>query len=112
MGTQKTYALVLGIVALVIGIWGFFTSSILNIFGVNALQSVVHVIAGIFGIYVGTKGEGPGFNGSLGWVSLVLAILGFVASGFMASFLGVNTATTWLHLVVGVVSLIVFYGAE
>jgi len=105
---QKTYALVLGIVALLVGIWGLFTTTVL-IFGVNMPQSVVHIVAGACGIYVGTKGKGKGFNMWLGWISLVLALLGFVAASFMASFLGVNMATTWLHLVVGVVSLLVAY---
>ena len=105
---QKTYALVIGIVALLVGIWGLFTTAVL-VFGVNMLQSVVHIVAGACGIYSGTKGKGKGFNMWLGWISLVLALLGFVAADFMASFLGVNMATTWLHLVVGVVSLLVAY---
>ena len=65
---QKTYALILGIVLFVIGVWGFFSMSILGIFGVNIWQSVLHVIAGIFGVYVGTKGEGKSFNSTIGWI--------------------------------------------
>jgi hypothetical protein len=112
--TQKTFALVLGIVLLLVGIWGFFTDSILGIFGVNATQSVLHVIAGIFGVYVGTKGAGEGYNSSIGWIGVVLAVLGFVpgASDLLMSLLNVNMATTYLHLVIGVVSLGVYYTAE
>ncbi|MEK6890097.1 MAG: DUF4383 domain-containing protein [Nanoarchaeota archaeon] len=111
--TQKTFALVLGIVLLLVGVWGFFTDSILGI-GVNAAQSVLHVIAGIFGIYVGTKGMGPGYNSSIGWIGIVLAVLGFVpyTAALLGTLLNVNMATTWLHLAIGVVALGVYYSAD
>ena len=114
MGTQKTYALILGIVLGIVGVWGFFTQSILGIFGVNATQSVLHIIAGIFGIYVGTKGMGYGFNSSIGWIGIILAVLGFIpgTSGLLASWLNINTATTVLHLVIGIVALGVYYSAD
>ena len=111
---QKTYALVLGVVLAIIGIWGLFSESLLGLFGVNLLQSVLHLIAAAFGVYVGLKGEGPGFNSSIGWIGLVLGVLGFVpgASDLLFSLLNINTATTVLHLAIGVVSLGVYYGAK
>ncbi len=111
---QKTYALVLGLVLAVVGIWGFFTGKILGIFGVNAAQSVLHLIAAGFGIYVGTKGEGSGYNMSIGWIGVVLAVLGFIpgVSGLLLSLLNINTAITVLHLAIGVVSLGVAYGVK
>ncbi len=114
MGTQKTYALVLGVVLGIVGVWGLFSQSILGIFGVNLFQSVLHLIAAGFGIYVGTKGEGPGYNQILGWIGLALGILGFIpgVSGLLLSLLNINTATSVLHLVIGVVSLGVFYGVK
>ena len=114
MGAQKTFALVLGLILLIVGIWGFFNQSILGIFGVNTTQSVLHVIAGLFGLYVGTKGEGPGYNGSIGWIGIILAVLGFIpgTSDMLLNLLNINTATTVLHLVIGIVSLLVYYKAE
>ncbi len=114
MGVQKTYALILGIVLGLVGVWGFFTESILNIFGVNVLQSILHVIAGIFGIYVGTKGMGRGFNSTIGWLGIILGVLGFIPgiSDLLMSLLNINMATTWLHLAIGVVSLAVTYGVK
>ena len=47
--TQKMFALIVGIVLALIGVWGFFTDSILGIFGVNAFQSVLNIIAGAIG---------------------------------------------------------------
>jgi len=114
MGVQKTYALVLGVVLAIVGVWGLFSDMILGIFGVNMLQSVLHLIAAAFGLYVGTKGEGPGYNMVLGWIAIVLAVLGFIpgASGLLASLLNINMATTVLHLAIGVVSLGVTYGVK
>lgn len=114
MGVQKTYALILGIVLAIVGIWGLFTQSILGIFGVNTAQSILHLIAAVFGIYVGTKGDGPGYNASLGWIGVVLAILGFIpaTAALLTQYLSVNMATTWLHLVIGVVSLVVYFAVR
>ena len=114
---QKTFALILGIVLLIIGVWGLFTEDILG-FGVNATQSVLHIIAGIFGIYVGTKGAGTGFNTSIGWIGLVLGILGFIPSvghadgGLLMTWFNINAQTSVLHIVIGVIALIVAYAVK
>jgi hypothetical protein len=111
---QKTYALVLGIVLAVIGLWGFFTTSILNLFGVNMYQSVLHLIAAAFGIYSGTKGDGKMYNQSIGWIGVALGVLGFIpwVSGLLLSWFNINTAISVLHIVIGAVSLGVFYKAK
>ncbi|MBI3334178.1 DUF4383 domain-containing protein [Candidatus Pacearchaeota archaeon] len=114
---QKTFALILGIVLLIVGIWGFLlggSGAILNLFGVNTFQNVLHIIAGLFGIYVGTKGEGPGYNASLGWIGVVLGILGFIpgVDNLLLTLLNINTGITVLHLVIGIVALGVYYGAD
>ena len=109
---QKTFALIVGIVLGILGIWGLFvgTNNILG-FGVNYFQTILHLIAGGFGIYVGTKGEGKGFNLSIGWIGLILGILGFIpgTDSLLASWFNINSAISWLHIVVGVVALIVAY---
>jgi len=114
MGTQRTYAFILGLLLVIIGIWGLFTESILGIFSVNALQSILHIIAGLFGLYVGTKGEGPGYNSTLGWIGLLLGILGFIpgVDTILADLLMINTEISVLHLVLGVITLSVYYGAS
>jgi len=114
MGAQKTYAFILGFLLVIIGIWGFFTESILGIFGVNTLQSVIYIIAGLFGLYVGTNGEGPEYNSMLGWIGLLLGILGFIpgVDTILANLLKINTEISVLHLVLGVITLSVYYGAS
>ena len=114
MSGQKTYALIIGIILTVIGIWGFFTQSILGLFSVNAVHSILHLIGGLIGLYVGIKGEGPTYNIVIGWVGIVLGILGFVpvVKELLATLLMVNTGGNILHLAIGVVSLIVYYAAS
>ncbi|MBI2670402.1 DUF4383 domain-containing protein [Candidatus Woesearchaeota archaeon] len=110
---QKTSALILGIVLLVIGLWGLFAQTIIW-FGVNILQSVLHLIAAGFGIWQGTKGDGKLYNMIIGWIGVALGVLGFVpgVKDWFLSLLNINMATTWLHLVIGVVFLGIGYGVK
>ncbi|MGV8142463.1 MAG: DUF4383 domain-containing protein [Candidatus Pacearchaeota archaeon] len=117
MGAQKTFALILGVVLLLVGILGFIDNPLVGdsgLFGTNTMQDVLHLIAGAFGIYVGTKGMGPGFNMTIGWIGIVLGVLGFIGpiADLFASLLNINTAITVLHLAIGVVCLLVYYGSS
>ncbi|MBX4196455.1 DUF4383 domain-containing protein [Candidatus Pacearchaeota archaeon] len=114
---QKTFALILGIVLLLVGILGFFPNGIVSetgYFTVNMYQSILHVIAGLCGIYAGTKGEGQGYNAIIGWIGIALGILGFipVAKDLLLQYLNIQTSITVLHLVIGVVCLGVYYGVS
>ena len=117
MGVQKTFALILGIVLLLVGILGFFDNKLVGdsgYFGTNTVQDVLHIIAGAIGIYIGTKGKGPGFNASLGWIGVVLGILGFVPiiKDLLMDWLKINIEISILHLVLGILFLLVYYGAS
>jgi len=117
MGAQKTFALILGIVLLLVGIMGFFSNPLVGdsgLFGTNTVQDILHLIAGAFGVYVGTKGAGPGYNMTLGWIGIVLGVLGFIGpiADMLASWLNINTAITVLHLAIGIVCLLVYYSAH
>ncbi|MEK6800876.1 MAG: DUF4383 domain-containing protein [Nanoarchaeota archaeon] len=112
--TQKTFALILGIVLLLVGILGFIDNPLVGeagFFGTNTIQDVLHLIGGAFGIYAGTKGQGKGYNMILGWIGLVLGILGFIPGidSLFAQLLNINTEITVLHLVIGIVCLGVYY---
>ena len=114
MSAQKTFALILGIVLLLVGILGFFDSGLVGdngFFGTNTYQDVLHIIAGLFGLYVGTKGQGPGYNSAIGWIGIILGVIGFIpgVDDLLLSLLNINRAITVLHLVIGVVCLLVYY---
>src|SRR3989338_3414114 len=111
MDVQKIYAFVLGLVLAAIGIWGLFTDLILGLFGVNIIQDILHLIAAVFGIYSGVWGQGKMYNLFIGWIGLALGVSGFIplVKDFLLNFLNINTATTVLHIAIGIVSLAVAY---
>ncbi len=115
--TQKTYALILGIVLLLVGILGFFSNPLVGeegYFGTNNYQNILHLIAGAFGVYAGTKGRGKGYNATIGWIGVALGILGFIPGldDIFLQLLNINTQITVLHLVLGAISLVVFYAVK
>ncbi|MBS3089759.1 DUF4383 domain-containing protein [Candidatus Pacearchaeota archaeon] len=115
--TQKVFALVLGIVLALLGILGFISNGLIGdtgYFGTNWAQDILHLIAGAFGIYAGTSGKGYGYNATIGWIGIILGILGFIPSinDLLLQFLNINTEITVLHLAVGIIALIVYYSAS
>jgi len=103
--TQKTYALILGIILGLLGILGLFSAKVLGIFTVTTWLTVLNLVGAVTGIYIGTKGQGGGYNKLIGWVGVILGILGFLLFKF-------DTAVSVLYLVIGVVSLIVGYAIK
>ena len=117
--TQKTFATILGIVLLVVGLAGFVGGGLGivrdGIFGTNATQDVLHIIGGLLGIWFGTKGMGSGYNQTIGWIGIVLAVLGFIpgVNNLLTTWLNINTEISILHAVIGIVALLVYYkGSE
>ncbi len=103
MGVQQTWATVLGVVFLAIGILGFFTSGILWVFGVNALHNVVHLVSGVVLLWAGlATAPTKQVNTAFGVIYGLIGIIGFFG---VLGFLNVNTADNWLHLVIGIVTL-------
>ena len=112
MGVNDTYATVIGAVLGLVGLLGFaMPSPLLGLFGVNMLQSVIHLV-GATGIYFGKMGQGRQYNMVLGVIALVVAILGFVVPDLMLSLLNINQTITYLHVAIAVVSLGVYYGVK
>lgn len=105
------YAIILGAVLLIVGVLGLFTTSILGIFSVNILQSILHIIAGSL-IYFGNKGGGKKANQILGIIALIVGLLWFVVPGLLTAIFNINANISYLHLVIGVVSLAIGYGLK
>src|SRR3989338_4950901 len=97
MSLQNIWAKILGFVLLIVGIIGFFNNPVLGIFGVDTLHNLVHVITGIFGIWVGfgSLNAATNFNKWFGVIYLLVAILGFLN---LITFMTANMADHWLHL--------------
>ena len=112
---QKTYAMVIGAVLVLVGILGFVPGVgqplLLGIFGVNMAQNLLHLVGGALMLWFGSKGSGKTANMYLGIISAVVAVLGFVpvAKGLLASIFNINMSITYLHLAIAVVTLGVAY---
>lgn len=113
--TQKLVAQIVGAVLLVVGLAGFFSDGMLLMLGVNGLHNFVHVASGIAGLALGFYANGMHaqyFNKVFGVVYIIVAILGFVASGLMMDLLAINTADNILHIVIGVILAGVGFGMK
>ena len=116
---QKTYAVVIGVVLVLVGILGFVPNPLVGsadkaIFGVNTAQNLLHIVGGAVIVWFGSKGSAKTTNVVVGVISGVVGILGFVpgADALLASIFGINTAISVLHILIGVVSLGVAYGIK
>ena len=120
--TDKTpgqmFALVVGIVYLLVGIVGFFVASSftkgtdddqLIIFHLNHLHNIVHVVLGVGWIWASrTVATAKQINMIYGVVLLLVAVLGFVIPDTMQDLLNIRGAgdpDNFLHLVTGALSL-------
>jgi preprotein translocase subunit Sss1 len=114
MGLARTVAAVFGAVYLLVGIVGFvLTSPLLDLFEVNALHNIVHIVLGAILLY-GAMSTAAAVQ-SARWVGALLIVLGIVgfisADGFGLVPLGGNDI--WLHLATGAILLATsFMGSE
>jgi hypothetical protein len=116
-----TLANVFGVVLLLVGILGFIpgiTTSdqmLLGIFHVNALHNIVHLVSGAAGLWAAKSGmkSAKMYFQVFGVIYALVAVLGFVYGD--EAILGLvtnNTADTWLHVVIAVVSLYLGFGKK
>ena len=112
---QKTYAMVIGVVLLLLGLVGFVNNPILGIFGVNIYQDLLHLVGGALILWLAMKGSAKSTNMWVGIIALVVGILWFAEGldgGLLNLIFGINAAISYLHIAVGVVSLGVAYGVK
>ena len=114
---QKTYAMIIGAVLVLLGLVGFVNAPILGIFGVNVAQDVLHLVGGALILWLSMKDSAKSTNMVVGVLALVVGILWFVpftggAGGLLDSIFAINAAISYLHIAVGVVSLGVYYGVK
>lgn len=108
MGLNQTWAKLIGIVLVLVGILGFFMGD--NVFGfeVNTVHNVVHIVTGLIALWAGFSASGSyakTYNIIFGLVYLVVAIAGFMNFATVVDLLAINSADNWLHIVIAVVSL-------
>jgi len=122
MNYNKLVAQILGIVLVLIGILGFFTSPILGIFAVNTLHNIIHLLTGgilLVGAYMAGGRNARMTNMVLGFVYLLVALVGFLnvesinhLVGNGANDGGVVIADAVLHALLAVVLLVVSFAMK
>jgi len=101
---QKTFAMVIGAIFLLIGIIGFFNDPILGIFHVNLLHNIVHLVTGVLFLGAAFGGFARVMNKWFGLVYLLVGIIGlFGVLTFLEVQAGFADADNLLHIVLGIV---------
>ncbi len=112
MSTVSKSVMTLGIIFIIIGIWGFFQNPILGLFLADPVHNGVHLISGILAVIFASRGEAPAkqFSKVFGVIYGLLAIYGFFVPGHLYfGFLQANNADDWLHLVLAAIFLYLGY---
>src|SRR3954466_6893859 len=111
----KTMAVLFGLVFLVVGILGFVPAvtkdeMLLGIFHVNTAHNAVHLLSGVAALICGMMGAGASrmYFRIFGLVYAAVAVMGFLNPGdtMLLGLISNNMATTWLHVAIAAVSLI------
>jgi hypothetical protein len=114
----QMFALVIGVVYLLVGIAGFFVASSftggdaddkLIIFPINHLHNIIHLVLGVGWIWASrTAAMSKQINTLYGIVLLLVAALGFIVPDVMQDLINVQSsmdADNFLHLVTGALGL-------
>ena len=119
---SKTLAIVFGIVFVVVGLLGFVSNPLVGmngIFETNTLHNLVHLVIGLIllAVAIWSPMQSSLWLKIMGFVYLVIAILGFLlisGSGDLLGLVTINTADNWLHVVLAIVLLAAgyMYGSE
>jgi hypothetical protein len=111
----KSFALILGIVLLAIGLWGMASGGHdheLVVFGINATHNLVHLLSGA--LAVGSALAGPQaarmYLLVFGAVYGLVALLGFAGLPALVRLLNLNGADNWLHA--GIAAACLWVGAK
>lgn len=99
----KVYAQVVGIVLLLVGVVGLFTSTLLGA-KTTVLHNLIHLVSGAIGAYTGFSGSGyRTFAQVFGVVYTLVGLIGFASPGTLGGLgIPVNTVYNLIHLVIGV----------
>ena len=120
----KSFALLFGIVFLVVGILGFLPAAthdvngmpmLLGIFHVNTVHNIVHLASGAVFLLCGMAGPGPArtFFKIFGLVYALVAVLGFMnPAGPLLGMISNNPADNYLHTALAAVMLFLGFGSK
>ena len=116
---------IFGAVYLLVGLLGFAVTGgvgfiatkgglLLGLFAVNPLHNIVHLLIGAVLLFAAIAGvrAAKGANGTVGFVYLLVGIVGFFIADTAANILALNTADHVLHLASALVLIVVSLAAD
>jgi uncharacterized protein DUF4383 len=106
----KNFAMVLGLVLLVVGLWGMLGGGHdhqLVVFGVNASHNLIHLVSGAAALVTAMIGEQAAMIFCLifGSVYGLVAVAGFFMVPAVTRMLNLNLADNFLHLAISIACL-------
>lgn len=103
----KSTCLVMGIIFVIVALWGYIDGDNVLIFHVNAVHNTVHLLSGIVAIACAFAGEHASrlFAWIFGVVYGLVAVLGFAGVTAVEDLLHLNPADNWLHAAITLVFL-------
>ncbi|MFA5775452.1 MAG: DUF4383 domain-containing protein [Ilumatobacteraceae bacterium] len=105
----KMFAMITGWVLIVIGILNFFLTSPVDL-KVKPVHAILHIVVGLLG--VGLMKMHRGYTMWVGIGGVLLAIIGFAGVKDILNIVDFTTSSNWIHAVIGVVGLLVFFMAK
>lgn len=101
----------LGIIFIIIGIWGFFQNPILGIFEVDGMHNLVHLASGILAVGFASldNDQTKRFAKVFGYLYGLIAVAGFITGGPYLLGMTINYADNFLHLFLAVAFLYLGY---
>lgn len=107
--TARFFAILIGTLLLIQGIWNLVDPPFLGIFTSNFLHALIHVVLGIIGIWTGVKAGAYTFNLFLGIILLTVGLLYYVeaAREYLDEIFGINEAVALLNIGIGTLCLLV-----
>jgi hypothetical protein len=111
----KVYAVVMGALLLLFGIFGFLRTDFFDLH-FSPAHNWIHLLSGVFGLWAGLDKKGYGakmYAQMLGVFYTVVAIAGFAAvPEFLMNMLDLNTSYNVIHIVVGLLGVLSGFAIE
>ncbi|MBI4093180.1 MAG: hypothetical protein HY420_04620 [Candidatus Kerfeldbacteria bacterium] len=105
----KQFAMIVGWVLILVGILNFFVTKPESI-AVTSSHAVFHIVAGLLGVILPKSHKG--YTLWVGIVGVLLAIVGFAGVTQITSLINLPTGFNYIHAILGVVGLLVYFGAR
>ena len=102
----KNYAITAGLLLVLLGLAGFFTTGRLLIFEVDPIHNLFHLVTGVVFVFAGFSSVGAArvWDWLIGGIYALVTILGFALAGNLV-ITQFNMADNWLHLLIAVTAL-------